>query len=51
LVELVASGASDLDSLLGHGLGTPGEVLAALGRLELAGAIRPDGPGRYVAAR
>lgn len=51
LVELVASGACDLDSLLGHGLGTPGEVLAALGRLELAGAIRPNGPGRYVAAR
>jgi DNA processing protein len=47
LVDLVAGGAGDLDTLLGHGIGTPGSVLAALGRLELLGVVRSDGPGRY----
>jgi DNA processing protein len=47
LVELVAGGAGDLDSLLSHGIGTAGSILAALGRLELLGVIRSDCPGRY----
>ncbi|MGA9594655.1 MAG: DNA-processing protein DprA [Acidimicrobiia bacterium] len=47
LVELIRSGADDLDALMGHGLGAPGEILAALGRLELNGVLRTDGPGRY----
>jgi DNA processing protein len=48
LLELIRSGAGDLDALLVHGLASPGETLAALGRLELAGVLRGDGSGRYV---
>lgn len=47
LIELVAAGADDLDGLLTHGIGSPGEILAALGRLELLGVVSTDGSGRY----
>lgn len=47
VMELLAAEECDLDSLLGHGIGTTAEILAMLGRLELAGLISPDGPGRY----
>jgi DNA processing protein len=48
LVELVRAGADDLDALMSYGLGGPGEILATLGRLELAGVVATEGQGRYV---
>ncbi len=47
LVELVRSGVDEVDALIAAAGAKPGTVLAALGRLELAGGIRGDGPGRY----
>jgi DNA processing protein len=48
LLELIASGTSEIDAILEQSSDNPPDVLAALGRLELAGAIRSDGPGRYL---
>jgi len=48
LIELVEAGANDLDTLMARGVGGPGEILAALGRLELLGVVSTDGSGRYL---
>ena len=50
VMELIGSGVQDLDSLLANDAGATGEVLAALGRLELAKIVINDGAGRFVAA-
>ena len=51
LVDLIESGVTEVDDILAQCSEPPEEVLAALGRLELGGALRGDGPGRYSASR
>ncbi len=48
VADLVRSGTDDVDSIMAGADDQPAAVLAALGRLEVAGVIRSDGPGRYV---
>ncbi len=48
LLDLVASGITEADDILEQAGDTPEKILAALGRLEMSGAIRSDGPGRYL---
>ncbi|MDJ0954603.1 MAG: DNA-processing protein DprA [Acidimicrobiia bacterium] len=50
LLGLIASGTTEADEILDQAAGAPHETLAALGRLELSGVIRSDGPGRYLPA-
>ncbi|MDJ0664366.1 MAG: DNA-processing protein DprA [Acidimicrobiia bacterium] len=47
LLELIASGVGDFDEIMTQIDAAPGEVLAALGRLEAGGVVRCDVPGRY----
>ena len=49
VIDLVLSGNGDVDSILAGIDDSPAVVLAALGRLEIAGVISGNGPGRYVA--
>ncbi len=48
VIDLIAAGTNDVDELLAGARVSPGEALARLGKLEIAGVIRADGPGRYV---
>ncbi len=48
IVDLIASGVATTDELLAMLDGGTGAGLAQLGSLEMRGAIRSDGPGRYV---
>ncbi len=48
LVGLIADGVNEVDVLIERLQGSPGEILSDLGRLELSGAVRSDGPGRYL---
>lgn len=47
LLDLVASGVGEVDEIITRCGRQPGEVLAALGRLEISGALRCETPGRY----
>ncbi len=47
VVDLIASGVNDVDALLAGVAASPGEALSRLGKLEIAGVIQTDGPGRY----
>lgn len=48
VVDLIAAGVNDVDELLAGVPTSPGEALSRLGKLELAGVIQADGPGRYM---
>ena len=50
LVALLGAGVNDIDSILDQTDDSPGRVLAALGKLEIAGVVRADGAGRYLLA-
>jgi len=49
VVALVRAGSADIDSLVAATGNSTGSLLAVLGRLELAGVVATDGPGRYLA--
>ena len=50
LLDLVASGVGEADDILARCEASPGDVLAALGRLEISGVLRCEAPGHYTVA-